>query len=129
MRHKRNKLLELNTWAKQKNVFIKTQLSCLVKNWKITTTIKRAKVLKSHADYFFSRLIGITEKYPTEKDAKRECIRVVREFIYWEDTGKQVISTILPKYKESWHKNSFVADYKMWYRSWDWAPKVMLKLL
>jgi len=44
----------------------------------VTTTPKRAKVLKSHADYFFSRLIKITNQYE-EKDAKRECIRFIKE--------------------------------------------------
>jgi len=128
MKHRKNKLLELSTWIVKKNVFIKTLLSNLIKSWKVTTTPKRAKVLKSHADYFFSRLIKITGQYE-EKDAKRECIRFIKENIDWEETGKMVLNTRLPKYKESWNQSSFVADYKMWYRVWDWAPKIMLKLL
>lgn len=128
MRHRKNKLLELSTGIVQKTVYVRTLLSNLVKNWKITTTPKRAKVLKAHADYFFSTLIRISWKYE-EKDARRECIRFIKENTYWEDVGKKVINTLLPKYIESWNKSSFVADYKIWYRSGDWAPKIMLKLL
>ena len=128
MKHQKNKLLQLSTWVVQKNVFIRTMLSNLIKNWKITTTPKRAKVLKSHADYFFSRLIKITSQYE-EKDARREWIRFIKENIDTEQEGKKVLDTFLPKYKENWNQSSFVADYKMWYRTWDWAPKIMLKLL
>lgn len=128
MKHQRNKLLQLSTWIVQKNVFIRTLLSNLIKSWKVTTTPKRAKVLKSHADYFFSRLIKITNQYE-EKDARRECIRFIKENTDSEEVGKKVLNTLLPKYKADWNQSSFVADYKMGFRAWDWAPKIMLKLL
>lgn len=128
MRHQKNRLLELNTWIKKKEVFIKTQLSSLIKNGKLTTTSKRAKVLKAHADAFFSKLLQTSQNYKDEKDAKRECIRLVKTMVAGEDTGKMVIATLLPKYQAS-KQQSFVADYKVGYRVWDASAKIMLKLL
>jgi hypothetical protein len=50
----------------------------------MTTTSKRAKVLKSEADSFFSRLIRMMNKYE-EKDAKRECIRYVKSVLFGKE--------------------------------------------
>lgn len=127
MRHQDNKLLELNTWNKKKSVFIKTLLSNLIRTGAVTTTPKRAKVLKAEADSFFSTLIRLDSKY-TEKDAKRECINFVKSSIYGETEWKKVIETFLPKYRELKWK-SFVANYKIWFRKWDASEKILLKLI
>jgi ribosomal protein L17 len=58
-------------------------LTNLVKNGKVTTTSKRAAVLKAEADELISRLVTNTEKYE-EKDAKRENIRLIKSVIYSE---------------------------------------------
>jgi len=128
MRHKKNRLLELSTGTKKKDVVIRELLTNLVAFWKIVTTWKRAKVLKAEADHFFSKLLEITARHTDETDQTRECIRYVKSRIYGEDTGKKVIRTYLPKYKESSAK-SFVANYKLWVRMGDWADKIMIKLL
>jgi len=121
-------MLELHTWAKTRHVFVRQLLTNLVKNGKITTTPKRAKVLKAEADAFFAHLIDLTKRLD-EKDAKRECIRYVKSAIYGEDEGKKVIQTLLPKYKESGATSSFVADYKLGFRVGDGVQKILLKLL
>jgi ribosomal protein L17 len=128
MRHKKNRLLELSTGMKKKDVVIRELLTNLVASWKIVTTWKRAKVLKAEADHFFSKLLEIVWRYENENDQNRECIRYVKSRIFGEDNGKKVIQTYLPKYKESSAK-SFVANYKMWFRLGDWADKIMIKLL
>ena len=128
MRHQKNRLLELGTGIKKRSTFVRQLLTDLVKNGKLVTTPKRAKVLKSEADSFFSKLLEIDKKYKEPGDAKRECIRYVKSMIYGEDEGKKVINTWLPKYKEA-KSQSFVADYKVWFRVWDAAPRIMLKLL
>ncbi len=127
MRHRINKLTQLNTWAKKKEVFVKIMLSNLVKNGKITTTPKRAKVLKAEADAFFSKLVKTYTRYSNETDSKRECINIVKAEIFGEEEGKKVINTLLPKYLQDKPK-SFVASYKMWFRKGDAAEKIMLKL-
>lgn len=127
MRHQDNKLLQLNTGNKKRSVFIRTLLTNLVRAGAVTTTPKRAKVLKAEADSFFSRLVRIDSKYE-EKDARRECINIVKSTIYGEDEGKKVIEVLLPKYREMKWK-SFVANYKIWFRKWDGSEKILIKLI
>lgn len=128
MRHKNNKMLELDTWAKKRQIFVRQLLTNLIKNGKTTTTPKRAKVLKSEVDSFFASLIKMTHKLE-EKDARRECIRLIKATIFGEEEGKKVLNILLPKYKEAWSTTSFVADYKLGFRVGDGVQKVMLKLL
>ena len=100
----------------------------LVRTGAITTTKKRAKVLKSEANVFFSRLVRLY-KTLEEKDARRESIRYVKSIIYGEAEGKKVLATILPKYLEAGAKSSYVADYKLGFRSGDAAEKILIKLI
>jgi len=121
-------MLELHTWAKKRQIFVRQLLTNLIKNGKTTTTPKRAKVLKAEVDSFFATLIKMTKKLE-EKDAKRECIRLIKATIFGEAEGKKVLNILLPKYKESGATTSFVADYKLGFRVGDGVQKVMLKLL
>ncbi len=128
MRHKYNKLLELNTGAKKKSVFIRGLLTSLVQSGKVTTTPKRAKVLKAEADSFFFRLVNYFDKYD-EKAAKREAVRYVKSVIYGNEDWKKVIEQLLPKYLEEKRKTSFVSDYKVGFRKGDSVEKIMIELL
>jgi len=120
--------LKINTWVKTRAVYLRVLLTNLVKNGKLTTTQKRAKVIKAEADSFFSKLLEITARFENEKDARRECIRYITSIIYG-DEGKKVIDTLLPKYIQEGRKTGFVALYNLWFRTGDAAPKVLLKLL
>lgn len=128
MRHQKKKVLLLDSWVKTKAVYLRVLLTNLVKHGKLTTTQKRAKVVKAEIDHFFSKLLEITARFADEKDARRECIRYVKSVIYG-DEGKKVIDVLLPKYLQEGRKTGFVASYKLGYRSGDAAPKVLLKLL
>lgn len=128
MRHRINKLKQLNTWAKKKDVFIRNLLTSLVKSGRVTTTPKRAKVLKSEADAFFSKLVKTYTRYNEEKESRRECIRIIKATIYGEDEWKKVLNELLPKYIADKNK-SFVKTYKMGFRKGDAAPITMLKLI
>ncbi|HKL44364.1 MAG TPA: L17 family ribosomal protein [Candidatus Absconditabacterales bacterium] len=128
MRHRINKLKELNTGAKKKEVFLRNLLTSLVKNGKIVTTPKRAKVLKAEADSFFSKLVKTYTRYNEEKESRRECIRIIKSTIYGEDEGKKIINDLLPKYIENKNK-SFVSTYKLGYRKGDASEEIMLKLI
>ena len=57
-------------------------LSNLVKNGRIVTTPKRAKVLKAEADAFFSKLVRTYSRYSDENESKRECINIVKSDIF-----------------------------------------------
>ena len=102
-------------------------LTNLIRNGKVTTTSKRAKILKSHANAFFSRLVKIYASYEA-KDARREAIRYVKSVVYGEPEGKKVIEKLVPAYLEAKAK-SFVADYKLGYRVGDAAAKILVKLI
>lgn len=127
MQHRKNNLLEIKTGPKSKPVFLRQLLTNLVKNWKITTTSKRALALKSYADGFFASLVGNVQSYD-EKDARRENIKLVKSEIFGEPEWKKVIDTLLPKFIESGKKSGFITVFKLWYRVWDGAEKVLLKL-
>ncbi|MDR2189846.1 MAG: hypothetical protein LBP53_01285 [Candidatus Peribacteria bacterium] len=101
MQHRKNKLLEISTGAKSKPVFIRQLLTNLVRNGKITTTPKRAQVLKAYTDSFFAGLVKNISTYKEEKDARRENIRVIKAELFSEPEGKKVLETLLPKYLES----------------------------
>ncbi len=127
MRHQHNKLLQLNTGAKSKTVFMRMQLSSLIRAGKLTTTPKRAKVLKAFTDEFFSTLLSFDAKYD-EKGALREAIRYVKSVVYGEAEGKKVIETFLPRYREEKRTSGFTTSYKLGFRVGDAAAKTMLKL-
>ncbi len=128
MRHKYSKIIELDTGAKKRHIFVRQLLTNLVKNGKTTTTPKRAKVLKSEADSFFANLVRMHKKLDP-KDARRESIRLIKSQIFGEAEGKKVLNVLLPKYIEAGNTTSFVADYKLGYRVGDGVQKIMLKLL
>ena len=93
----------------------------------MTTTPKRAKVLKAFTDSFFSTLLSFDAKYD-EKGALREAIRYVKSVVYGEAEGKKVIETLLPKYREEKRTSGFTTSYKLGFRVGDAAAKTMLKL-
>ena len=127
MQHRKNALLEINTGVKSKWVYIRQMLTNLVRNGKVTTTSKRAAVLKAEADNLISRLISNTKNY-SEADAKRENIRLIKSVIYSEAEGKKLLNDLLPKFVESGKMSGFVCNYKLWYRLGDGAEKILVKL-
>lgn len=128
MRHQKKRLLKVDTGVKTKAVYLRVLLTNLIKQGKLTTTQKRAKVVKAEMDHFFSKLLEITARFADEKDARRECIRYITSVIYG-DEGKKVIDVLLPKYVQEGRKTGFVALYNLGFRVGDAAPKVLLKLL
>jgi ribosomal protein L17 len=121
-------MIELDTGAKKRQIFVRQLLTNLVKNGKTTTTPKRAKVLKSEVDSFFAHLVRLHKKLDP-KDARRESIRFIKSQIFGEPEGKKVLNILLPKYIEAGNTTSFVADYKLGFRVGDGVQKIMLKLL
>ncbi len=128
MRHRQKRTLELSTGVQKKNLVVRTMLTNLITNGKMTTTPKRAKVLKAEVDSFFSKLVRTYKRFEEEKAAKREVIRIIKAVILTESAGKKIVLDLLPKYLENTN-GSFVADYKMGVRPGDASEKIMLKLL
>ena len=111
MRHRINKLKQLNTGAKKKNVFVRNLLTSFVKTGRITTTPKRAKVLKAETDAFFSKLVKTYSRYNTEAESKRECIKIVKATIL--GSWRQKLFEWLPKYLWGDKRTSYVMSYKL----------------
>lgn len=127
MRHQRNRLIELEVWVQTRSNVLRTLLTNLVREGQITTTLKRAKVLRSYADHFFARLVGMSGKYD-EKGFDRESIRYIKSMIWTEAEGKKVSKDILPRLLSKENKSWFVSIYKAWYRLGDGAEKVLVKI-
>ena len=127
MQHRKNALLEINTGVKSKWVYIRQMLTNLVRNGKVTTTSKRAAVLKAEADALIGRLVSNTKNY-SEADAKRENIRLIKSVIYSEAEWKKLLNDLLPKFVESGKTSGFVCNYKLGYRLGDGAEKILVKL-
>lgn len=129
MRHKKNKLIELNTGMQSRHHVMRNLLTSLIKDWKLVTTPKRAFVLKSYADSFFSRLISYSTRYSVASDATRESIRYIKSVVYGEPEGKKVINDLIPLFRSKWRSSSFVSTYKLWYRPWDGVEKILVAFI
>ncbi len=129
MRHRNKRTKQLSPWIQKRDLVVRNMVTDLIKRWQIKTTTKKAKVLKSEADKFFSHLISLFEKYEKESDARRIAISYIKWFINTEQDWKKVIDELIPKYKEQWKTTWFVASFKLWYRKWDWAEEVLIKLV
>jgi ribosomal protein L17 len=130
MRHKDNKLIEmrLGEYQTRSNV-VRTMLTNFVREGHMTTTSKKAKVLKSEADTFFGNLLKMFDIYKDEADVRREAIRYVKSMIFGEVEGKKVVNEILPTLRKTGKRSGFVASYKLGYRAGDGAEKILLRLI
>lgn len=129
MNHKKNRLIQLNTGQFQtRSNVLRTMLTNLVRAGKMVTTPKRAKALKAYADAFFSRLVNTYTRYENNNDWLREAIRVVKETVLTENEWKKVINDLLPKFQSENKTSSFVANYKLWHRKWDWVESILVKI-
>ena len=127
MRHKVNRLIELETWSKTRSNFLRSLLTSLVKSGQLTTTTKRAKALKQYSDEFFWRLVRISDMYEAS-DARREHVRYIKSVIYWDDDGKKVLEVLLPKVLDTKRNYWFTSIVKKWLRKWDSSEVYYVKL-
>lgn len=100
MRHRKNRLLELQTGVQRKDNVVRNLITSLIANGQIVTTIKRAKVLKAEADSFFASLLACYTRYPNQDDATREIIRKIKAVVFTEEEGKKLVRDLLPQRKE-----------------------------
>jgi ribosomal protein L17 len=115
MRHHSDKLIQLATGQYQtRSNVLRTMLTNLVTSGYITTTPKRAKVLKAYADHFFARLVKLYAERP--EDAARESIRYVKSVIWTKDAGQKVVAQLVPAYIGQSKTSGFVANYKLGFR-------------
>ena len=128
MRHRYKHTLDLVVGVKGPKIAMTEMLTNLVTSGHVTTTEKKAFVLKAHADSFFSRLVQTYNAQADEKNSRRLCAGIIKSHIYGDIAGKKLLNDILPKLLKDKKVSGFVADYKVGFRKGDGSLKVLLKL-
>ena len=129
MRHRYNRLLELNTGIQKKDNVLRNMITSLIVEKRITTTPKRAKVVKHEVEKLFSKLVKVYKRY-SEKDAsKREVKKILDSILYNKDVIDEIINERLLNYIENGKVSWFVRNYKVWYRKGDAVEKIMIELV
>jgi len=120
--------MELRTGAQKQSNVVRNLMTSLVTHGTITTTPKRAKVLKSHADSFFAGLVSLYNNNEATH-AKREAIRITRSILYTDEAGKKVLNDLVPNWIQSNKKTGFVMDLKLGARAGDACEKVLVRII
>lgn len=123
MRHRKKKVNVLQTWQQKKSIVIRNLFTSLLSNGQIKTTKHKAFVLKSYANNIFAKII----KLWSSEDWVKESIRLVKSIVFGNDNWKKLINDIMPKLLES-PKTTFISDYKLGFRKWDWTEEVLIKI-
>lgn len=129
MRHRYNRLLELDTGIQKKDNVLRNMITSLLVEKKITTTPKRAKVVKHEVEKLFSRLVRTYKRYSEEEVSKREVKRALISVVYNKDIIDEILNERLVKYIADGKVSWFVRNYKVWYRKGDAVEKIMLELV
>lgn len=129
MRHRYNKLLELSTWIQKKWNVVRNLITSLLREKRITTTPKRAKVLRYETEKLFAKLVRTYNSYENKEDSLREVKRILDKVVF----DKKLINTTLEEkllpYLEEKRTSWFVRNYRVWIRSWDSVEKIMVELI
>lgn len=125
MRHQRNRLIDLNMWEHvTRSNLLRSMLTNLIRNGRITTTNKKAKAVKAYADNFFARLVG----YGSDTDGRRNAIAYVKSVVFTEAEWKKALEEITPRLIESKRVWGFTEMFKLGFRKGDTAEKIMIKI-
>lgn len=128
MRHQKNRLMELRTGAQKQSNVVRNLMTSLITHGTITTTPKRAKVLKSHADSFFAGLVSLYSNNE-EVSAKREAVRIIKSLIYTDEAGKKVLNDLVPAWIQNKKTTGFITDVKLGPRAGDSSEKVLVRII
>lgn len=129
MRHRYNRLLELNTGVQKKDNLLKNMITSLLKEKRIITTPKRAKVVKHETDKLFARLVKTFKRYKEEDVSKREVKRILDSMVYDKNVINEIMNEKLLNYIKDGKVSWFVRNYRVGYRKGDAVEKIMLELV
>jgi len=101
MRHRYNRLLELNTGIQKKDNVLRNMITSLLVEKRITTTPKRAKVVKYEVEKLFSKLVKTYKRYSEKDVSKREVKRILDSILYNKDVVDEMINERLLNYIEN----------------------------
>jgi len=104
-------------------------ITSLLVEKRITTTPKRAKVVKYEVEKLFSKLVKTYKRYSEKDVSKREVKRILDSILYNKDVVDEMINERLLNYIENGKVSWFVRNYKVWYRKGDAVEKTMIELV
>jgi len=129
MRKRYNRLLELNTGIQKKTNVLRNLITSFLEHKRITTTPKRAKVLRFEIDKLLSKLIRTYNRYDNKEESIREVKRVLIKVLYKDELISDIIDNKLLTYIEEWNVSWFTRIYRVWVRSGDSVEKIMVELI
>jgi len=129
MRHRYNRFLQLTVWVQKKSNVVRNLITSLLKYKRITTTPKRAKVLKYEVEKLFAKLVKTYNKYSDEKDSLREVRRILNSIVFEDNIIDSIINDKLLAYIDEKRTSGFIRLYRVWVRKWDNVEKVMVELI
>lgn len=119
--------MELRTGAQKQSNVVRNLLTSLVTHGTITTTPKRAKVLKAHADSFFAGIVSLYNSND-QKVAAAQAMRMTKSTLFTDEAGKKVLNDLVPVWVQNKKISGFVMDLKLGTRPGDGTEKILVRL-
>ena len=129
MRHHYNRLLQLKTGVQKKTNVLRNLITSLFREKRITTTPKRAKVLKYEIEKLFAKLVRTYKRYENKEDSLREVKRILTAIVYDKAVIDEIIESKLLPYVEENRVSWFARNYKVGVRKGDAVEKIMVELV
>lgn len=129
MRHRYNKLLELDTGVQKKKNVLRNIITSLLEYKKVITTPKRWKVLKHEVEKLFAKLVRTYNRYDDKDVSIREVKRVLSSVVFDKNIIENIIDEKLMWYLEEKRVSWFVRNYRVGFTKWDTVEKIMIELV
>ena len=129
MRHNYNRLLELNTWVQKKSNVLRNLITSLLREKRITTTPKRAKVLKHETEKLFAKLVRTYNRYENKDDSLREVRRILDAVVFDKKIIDEIIDSKLLPYVEENRTSWFLRNYRLGTRRGDAVEQIIVELI
>jgi len=129
MRKRYNRLLELNTGIQKKSNVLRNLITSFLEHKRITTTPKRAKVLRFEIEKLLSKLVRTYNRYDNKDDSIREVKRILNKILYKNELIDEIIEKKLLSYIEEGKVSWFTKNYRVWIRNGDSVEKIMVELI
>ena len=130
MRHHYNKFLDINSGVQKKSNLIRNLITSLIENKRVTTTPKRAKVLRYEAEKLFAKLVKTYNRFENKDDAIREVKKILLANTFGGDKiVNKAIEDKLMQYIQENRKSWFARLYRVGIRKGDNVEKIMVELI
>jgi len=129
MRHRYNRFLKLSTGVQKKDNVIRNMITSLLKEKRIITTPKKARVLAWEVERLFAKLVRTYNRFDNKEDSIREVKKILLSSLFDEKLIPSIIDEKLIPYIEGNRKSGFIRKYRVGIRKWDSVEKFMVELV